>query len=93
MPGKELKLRLVFGSDMNTPLIREIASEILIFQATEQKEDFLFVLGALFARIISLQKAAEVMGMEVDGFLKTLDLLGLEFSYLTDEDVAIEQSW
>ena len=42
---------------------------------------------------ISLQKAAEVMGMEVDGFLKTLDLLGLEFSYLTDEDVAIEKSW
>jgi hypothetical protein len=46
----------------------------------------------LFARVVRLQKAAEVMGMEVDGFLKTLDLLGLEFSYLTDEDVAIEQS-
>ncbi len=78
---------------MNTPQIREIASEVPIFQAIEQKEDFLFVLGALFARVISLRKAAEVMGMEVDAFLKTLDLLGLEFSYLTDEDVVIEQSW
>jgi predicted HTH domain antitoxin len=78
---------------MNTPQTREIASKVPIFQAIEQKEDFLFVLGALFARVISLQKAAEVMGMEVDGFLKTLDLLGLEFSYLTDEDVAIEKSW
>ncbi|MEM6432612.1 MAG: hypothetical protein AAF773_01955 [Cyanobacteria bacterium P01_D01_bin.115] len=78
---------------MNTPQTREIASEVPIFQAIEQKEDFLFVLGALFARVISLQKAAEVMGMEVDAFLKTLDLLGLEFSYLTDEDVVIEQSW
>jgi len=78
---------------MNTPQTREIASEVPIFQAIEQKEDFLFVLGALFARVISLQKAAEIMGMEVDGFLKTLDLLGLEFSYLTDEDVAIEKSW
>ena len=76
---------------MNTPQTREIASEVPIFQAIEQKEDFLFVLGALFARVISLQKAAEVMGMEVDAFLKTLDLLGLEFSYLTDEDVVIEQ--
>ena len=78
---------------MNTPQTREIASEVPIFQAIEQKEDFLFVLGALFARVISLQKAAEVMGMEVDAFLKTRDLLGLEFSYLTDEDVVIEQSW
>jgi len=78
---------------MNTPQTREIASEVPIFQVIEQKEDFLFVLGALFARVISLQKAAEIMGMEVDGFLKTLDLLGLEFSYLTDEDVAIEKSW
>jgi predicted HTH domain antitoxin len=78
---------------MNTPLAREIASEVPIFKAIEQKEDFLFVLGALLARVISLQKAAEVMGMEVDGFLKILDLLGLEFSYLTDEDVVIEKSW
>jgi len=43
---------------MNTPQTREIASEVQIFQAIEQKEDFLFVLGALFARVISLQKAA-----------------------------------
>ena len=93
MAGKALKLILAFRSNMNTPLPREIASEVPIFQAIEQKEDFLFVLGALFARVISLQKAAEVMGMEVDAFLKTLDLLGLEFSYLTDEDVVIEQSW
>ena len=93
MAGKALKLILAFRSNMNTPQTREIASEVPIFQAIEQKEDFLFVLGALFARVISLQKAAEVMGMEVDAFLKTLDLLGLEFSYLTDEDVVIEQSW
>lgn len=86
-------MKSAFGSDMNTPQTRKIASEVPIFQAIEQKEDFLFVLGALFARVISLQKAAEVMGMEVDSFLKTLDLLGLEFSYLTDDDVAVEQSW
>ncbi len=44
---------------MNTENIKEIASEIQIFQTLEQKEAFLFVLGALTPRIISLK--AEVI--------------------------------
>jgi predicted HTH domain antitoxin len=78
---------------MNRELTQRIAAEVQIFQDLEQKENFLFVLGALLARVISLKKAAEIMEMEPETFLKILDLIGFEFSYLTEEDVAIEQNW
>jgi predicted HTH domain antitoxin len=74
-------------------VLRSLASEIQLFNDIEQKETFLFVLGALFSRVISLKKAAEIMEMEPDVFLEVLDLMGLEFSYLTIQDVAIEQNW
>jgi predicted HTH domain antitoxin len=78
---------------MNTELFKGIASEIQIFQNIEQKENFLFVLGALSAKVISLKKAAEVMEVEPEAFLKLLELIGFEFSYLSQEDVSIEKSW
>jgi hypothetical protein len=77
----------------NTELLKGIASEIQIFQDIEQKESFLFVLGALAARVISLKKAAEVMEVEPEVFVKLLDLIGFDFSYLSQEDVLIERSW
>jgi len=77
----------------NTELFQGIASEIQIFQNIEQKESFLFVLGALAARVISLKKAAEVMEVEPEVFVKLLDLIGFEFSYLSQEDVLIERDW
>jgi hypothetical protein len=78
---------------INTEIFKDIASEIQIFQDVEQKESFLFVLGALAARIISLKKAAEVMDVEPEFFLKLLDLIGFEYSFLSEEDVSIEKSW
>ncbi|HEY9603715.1 MAG TPA: hypothetical protein V6C85_19015 [Allocoleopsis sp.] len=78
---------------MNTEVVKGIASEIQIFQDIEQKESFLFVLGALAARVISLKKAAEVMEVEPEVFVKLLDLIGFEFSYLSQEDVLIERNW
>ena len=72
---------------------REIASNLQIFQKVEQKEIFLFVVGALVSRVISLQKAAEIMEMEVEVFLQLLELMGIKFSYLTDNDIALEKSW
>jgi hypothetical protein len=77
----------------NTELLKGIASEIQIFQDIEQKESFLFILGALAARVISLKKAAEVMEVEPEVFVKLLDLIGFDFSYLSQEDVLIERSW
>ncbi|MBN3911173.1 MAG: hypothetical protein HWQ35_32915 [Nostoc sp. NMS1] len=73
--------------------LRSVASEIPLFNNIEQKETFLFVIGALFSRVISLKKAAELMEMERDVFIEILDLMGLEFSYLTEQDIAIEKDW
>ncbi len=71
----------------------EIASNVQIFPDLEQKERFLFVVGALVSRVISLKKAAEMMELEVEVLLQLLELMGIEFSYLTDDDIALERSW
>ncbi len=78
---------------MNNVLFKQVALEIQIFTDIEQKETFLFVLGALVMRLISLQKAAEIMEIEPDMFLQILELIGIEFSYLSEDDVAIEREW
>jgi predicted HTH domain antitoxin len=72
---------------------QEIASQVQLFQSIEQKETFIFVLGALISRLISLHKAAEIMEMDTEVFLKILELMGIDFSYLTVEDIAIEKTW
>jgi predicted HTH domain antitoxin len=71
--------------------LQEIAANVQIFQKVEQKERFLFVVGALVSRVISLKKAAEIMELEVEVFLQLLELMGIEFSYLTDDDIALER--
>ena len=73
--------------------LRQIASEVFLFKSIEEKEKFLFVLGALSSRLISLQKAAEVMGMDKDSFLALLDAANIDFFYLTEDDVAMEREW
>jgi hypothetical protein len=74
------------------PLIRQnIAAEVQLFNTLEQKEDFLFVLGALMMRLVSLQKASEILNIEPDAFLKVLDLMNIEFSYLTGSDIQTER--
>ena len=73
--------------------LREIAANVQIFPDVEQKERFLFVVGALTARVISLKKAAEVMELEVEVLLQLLEMMNIDFSYLTDEDIALERSW
>ena len=78
---------------MNQELIQFISSQIQIFQVPNQKESFLFVLGALMTRLISLKKAAESMEMEPEAFLNVLELLGVEFSYLSDDDIELEKTW
>jgi predicted HTH domain antitoxin len=72
---------------------QEIASQVQLFQNIEQKETFIFVLSALISRLISLHKAAEIMEMDTEVFLKILELMGIDFSYLTVEDIALEKTW
>ncbi|MDD1414607.1 hypothetical protein MEN41_08150 [Dolichospermum sp. ST_con] len=72
---------------------QEIASQVQLFQSIEQKETFIFIIGALTSRLISLHKAAEIMEMDTEVFLKILELMGIDFSYLTVEDIALEKTW
>jgi len=78
---------------MPQELLQNIATEIQLFNTLEQKENFLIVLGALTARLISLKKASEILNLEPEAFLQILDLMGIEFSYLTEEDIAAEKTW
>jgi predicted HTH domain antitoxin len=78
---------------MRDVLFKQIALEIHLFKELEQKENFLFVLGALVMRLISLRKAAEIMEIEPDMFLKILELMDIDFSYLSEEDVSREREW
>ena len=71
----------------------QIATEFQLFETLEQKENFLFVLGALTARLVSLKKASELLDLDAETLLTILELLGIEFSYLTERDVAIEKNW
>jgi predicted HTH domain antitoxin len=78
---------------MPQEFLQTIAKEITFFNTLEQKENFLFILGALTARIISFKKASEVLNLEPEAFLKILDLMGIEFSYITEDDIDTEQTW
>jgi len=66
---------------------------VQLFNDIEQKEKFIFVVGALASRLISLDKAAEIMEMEPEILLNILDMMGIDFSDLTPEDIAMEKNW
>ncbi|MBE9077703.1 hypothetical protein IQ241_10410 [Romeria aff. gracilis LEGE 07310] len=72
--------------------LKQVAAELPVFQANEQKQLFLFVIGALAARLISLRKAAELMALETDTLIELLDTIGLDFSYLSEADISIEKA-
>ncbi|MDE5083872.1 MAG: hypothetical protein O4859_22650 [Trichodesmium sp. St18_bin1] len=66
---------------------KDIASALAIFVEPEQKENFLFVLGAFMTRLISFRKGKEIMGIDTEEMLQILDLLNIEFSYISSEDI------
>ncbi len=73
--------------------LKDIAAGLPIFVEPEQKEKFLFVLGALITRLISLRKGTEILEIDADKLLQILDVLGIEFSYLSSEDIEQKQRW
>ncbi|QJB29183.1 hypothetical protein [Limnospira fusiformis] len=77
----------------NTTQFQKIAAEVQLFNDIETKEKFVFVVGALVARLISLQKGAEIMEMEPEMLLKILEMMSIDFSYLTAEDIKAEKTW
>lgn len=77
----------------NITQFQEIAAEVQLFNDIEQKEKFVFVVGALVSRLISLQKGAEIMEIEPEMLLKILEMMSIDFSYLTPEDIKMEKTW
>jgi len=57
-----------------------------------EHKKLLEVVGALVSRKISY-KASEAMGMRREAFLRLLEALGVEYSYLEEEDVEAERTW
>lgn len=47
-----------------TEIFKEIAASVQLFSILEEKEKFIFVIGALASRLITLQKAAEIMDID-----------------------------
>lgn len=48
-------------------------------------------MGMLFTRQITLAKAAELLEMTRDDFSRVLKLMGLEYSYLSEEEIELEK--
>lgn len=61
-----------------------------LFKRREEKERFLLVLGLLTVRSITLAKAAELMGMSRDEFSAVLRSLGVQYSFLDEDEAARE---
>jgi len=78
---------------MGTTSLREIADDLPLLKSSEEREKLLGVVGALVLRRISLDKASEIMGMRRETFLGLLEALGVEYSYLEEEDVEAERAW
>ena len=73
--------------------LKEIASGLPFLKTLNEREKLLGVVGALVLRQVSLNKAAEIMGMGKEAFLELLDAMRVEFSYLEENDVETERKW
>ena len=72
-------------------MLENILREVPLFKSMEKKQRFIEVMGALSLRLVSLARAAEIMGMEKDQFLNILDNYGYEFSFLDQDDIEVER--
>jgi hypothetical protein len=70
---------------------QNLLSQLPFFKENKKKETFISVLGALSIRLISLRKAAEILGMNEDQLINLFDAIGFNFSYLENEDIEIEK--
>lgn len=67
-----------------------VVDEFPLFSEREEKERFLLVLGLLASRTVTLEKAAEVLGMSRVEFSAVLRTIGFKYSYLDQEELRKE---
>ncbi len=70
---------------------RAVIEKFPLFEEYKKKENFFTVLGLLFTRQITLAKAAELLEMSRDELSNILRRMGLEYSYLTEEEAHQER--
>lgn len=71
--------------------IREAVTDFPLFSRYEEKERFFLVLGLLLSRQISFARAAELAGLSREELSLLLDKLGIEYDFLTEEDIKNEK--
>jgi len=69
----------------------EIIERFPLFENYEKKEKFFTVLGLLFTKQVTLAKAAELLDMSREELSALLKNLGLEYSYLSKDEVQQEK--
>lgn len=67
-----------------------IVAKFPLFKDYEQKGRFFTVVGLLFSRQVTLSKAAELLNMDRDEFSVILKNMGLNYSYLTENEAEKE---
>jgi len=77
---------------MQVNVLKSIVSEVPLFTKMEDKEKLLIVVSALNFRLVSLDKASEIMEMTKTGFLELLEALGIDYSYLSENDIEMEKT-
>lgn len=70
--------------------LTKAVEEFPLFKGRKEKERFLVALGLLTSRTVTLAKAAEVAGLSRIEFSSVLKALGVEFSYLDEEEAKLE---
>jgi len=78
---------------MQIDVLRPILEAVPLFRNIEDKEKFLIVVSALKLRLVSLARASEIMNMSQNGLLELLEALDIDYSYLTERDIEMEQTW
>jgi len=78
---------------MQIDILKPIVESVPLFRDIKDKEKFLIVVSALKLRLVSLARASEIMHMTKTGFLELLELLDIDYSYLSENDIEKEKTW
>jgi DNA-binding ferritin-like protein (Dps family) len=71
--------------------IDKLVWEFPLFDTYEKREKFLKVLGLLISHQITLKKASELLGLDVEKLIFLLDILGVDYSFLNREEAKLEK--
>ena len=71
--------------------IEKVVWEFPLFKTYEEKEKFFKVLGLLVSHQITFEKAAELLKLDREKLAFLLDLLGVEYSFLDEEEAKLEK--